>query len=250
MSKKYQLDYAAGRPEMYDKKSRILRADRAVKVLEDHFGKGKLKSMSALNIGSSTGIIDNALAAKVGKMTGVDIDEKAVKHAKKSFKRKNLKFEIGDGMKLKFKKNTFDIVFCMQIYEHVPDDTILFKEIFRVLKPGGVCYFAAGNRFWPLEYHYNLLFLSWFPKKISNIYLRLLGRGDSYYENLRSYRSLEALTKKFKRVDYTQKILKSPKKYKYEDKLPSGKIRTRFASMFSPIIRYFAPTFFWILEKK
>jgi len=129
--------------------SREQKARRAIKTLEAFFGKGKLKNLTALNIVSSTGIIDNVLAEKFGEMIGIDIDKKAVEFSQKAFKKKNLKFKVGDAMKLDFKDGTLDVVFCMQVYEHVPDDQKLFKEIYRVLRQGGVCYFAAGNRLWP-----------------------------------------------------------------------------------------------------
>lgn len=250
VTNKYQLDYAAGKPAMYARKSREQKARRAIKTLEDFFGKGKLNNMVALNVGSSTGIIDNVLAKKIGKVTGIDIDKKAVEFAQKTFKKKNLKFKIGDAMKLGFKNNTFDIVFCMQIYEHVPDMYKLFKEIYRVLKPGGVCYFAAGNRLWPWEYHYNLPFLSWLPKNLARYYVRLFGRSNEYYENLRTHWGLMKLTKDFKRIEYTSEILKNPKKYGYDDSLPPGKIQTYLAFLISPLAKYFAPSFFWILLKE
>ena len=40
-------------------------------------------------------------------------------------------------MKLSFKENSFDIVICTHVYEHVPNSKKLFDEIYRVLKPGG-----------------------------------------------------------------------------------------------------------------
>lgn len=36
-----------------------------------------------------------------------------------------------------FEANTFDVVFCNHVLEHIPDDVHAMREIFRVLKPGG-----------------------------------------------------------------------------------------------------------------
>ncbi len=90
-----------------------------------------------------------------------------------------------------FFDNAFDLVICTQVYEHVPDSTQLMKEIKRALKPEGICYFAATQRFVLIEPRYKLLFLSWFPKCISNFYLKIIKHGNEYYENSLSYRNLK-----------------------------------------------------------
>ena len=38
---------------------------------------------------------------------------------------------------IKFKDNTFDLFLCNHVLEHVPDDNLAMREIYRVLKPGG-----------------------------------------------------------------------------------------------------------------
>lgn len=243
----YQTDYAAGRLQMYDRRSREQKARRMVKTLEDIYGPKKIINLTVLDIGSSTGIIDNFLAKKFKKVIGLDIDTKAVKFAKENFKRKNLEFRIGDAMKIDFKDNTFDIVICAHIYEHVPDSTRLFSEIYRVLRPRGVCYLAAINRLWPWEVHYNLPFLSWLPKSLANLYVRMTGRARKYYENPRTYWGLKELAKKFRRTEYTQKILRNPDRFGYADVIkPPLK---HIAWVLSPLSKYFSPTFFWLLMK-
>ncbi|WP_378185460.1 class I SAM-dependent methyltransferase [Aquimarina sp. W85] len=39
---------------------------------------------------------------------------------------------------LPFKQNTYDIILCNHVLEHIPVDTKAMQELFRVLKPGGM----------------------------------------------------------------------------------------------------------------
>ena len=38
---------------------------------------------------------------------------------------------------LPFKDNTFDVILCNHVLEHIPNDTKAMEELYRVLKPGG-----------------------------------------------------------------------------------------------------------------
>lgn len=245
--KNYQHNYAAGRPQMYESKTRKEKAVRIVKLLKHFYGKSKLTKLTLLDVGASTGIIDNELSKHFKKVIGIDIDKNAIKFAKKNFSKQNLTFKVDDAINLSFDNNLFDIVICAQVYEHVPNDQKLIDEIHRVLKPGGVCYFAALNKYWPLEPHYNLPFLSWLPKKLGNYYVNILGKSPKYYETLRSYWELKKLTHKFQIFEYTSKIFRDPKAFGYSNisRFPLNII----AWFLSPLGKYTAPTFFWLLFK-
>ena len=39
---------------------------------------------------------------------------------------------------LPFADNTYDMIFCNHVLEHIPDDTKAMQELFRILKPGGI----------------------------------------------------------------------------------------------------------------
>ncbi len=235
------IDYSDIRPQMHDFASRKLKGIRITKTLENFLGRKKLKEIKILDVGSSTGIIDSVLAKKSREVWGIDIDKKGISFAQKNFKYKNLHFKIGSALKLGFNNNTFDVVICSHVYEHVANPERLFNEIYRVLKPNGVCYFAALNALWPIEPHYNLPFLSWLPKNLGNFYVKILGKAKKYYENPMFYWQLKNLVKKFKVVDYTVKILTHPKKFGYQNP-PIPKFMSNY-------LRYFTPTFFWLLIK-
>lgn len=51
---------------------------------------------------------------------------------------------LGDGTCLPFRSNTFDLVYTAAVLEHVRDPLAMGREIYRVLKPGGVVLAAAA----------------------------------------------------------------------------------------------------------
>lgn len=60
----------------------------------------------------------------------------------------NTKISRVDITKISFDENTFDFIICNQILEHVPNDKIAMKELFRVLKKGGAGIFQV-----PIDYN-------------------------------------------------------------------------------------------------
>jgi 2-polyprenyl-3-methyl-5-hydroxy-6-metoxy-1,4-benzoquinol methylase len=248
MERGYQYDFAELNKAMYDREGREKKARTMVAVLKDYYRRD-LVDLSLLNVGSSTGIIDNVLSQNIGFVTGIDIDETAVRFANKKFGSKKLRFEVADGQHLKFKENSFDVVVCAQVYEHVPDVNMLINEIYRVLKPGGICYFSANNRFILKEPHYRLYFLSWLPRRLADIYMRLAGKGDHYYEKHLTYWGLTKLTGKFTRHDYTKKLLLHPEQFATEYMVKPSPIKTVAASVFLRFFYWLCPGYLWLLEK-
>lgn len=246
---KLNYSFAKVWPSMYDKAVREEKAGRIVKILEDYYSK-TLKNLTLLDIGASTGIMDNILANSFKTVTGTDVDTEAIKFAKKHFHRKNLFFFVKDAMQLDLPSDSFDVVICAQVYEHVPNVKKLFSEIHRVLKPSGICYLAALNKYWPIEPHYKLPFLSWLPKPLANIYIRRFKHLPLYPENLLSYWDLRKLTIKFTLKEYTQKILQNPTKFGYNGIIATNPLIRIIIWLLAPIAKFFTPTFFWILVKE
>lgn len=70
-----------------------------------------------------------------GTVYGVDLSSKAVAFCKK---RGITKVKLGDVSKLPFKNGYFDIVCLMDVIEHVSNDKLVIKEMYRVLKKNGI----------------------------------------------------------------------------------------------------------------
>jgi len=234
---------------MYDHTSREKKAQTMLAVLQDYTG-NNTQSLKLLDIGASTGIIDNYLADHLSQVIGIDIDQEAIAFAKSSFKKNNLEFRAGDAMSLGFQDHEFDIVVCTHIYEHVPDADKLLQEIYRVLKPGGISYFAAGNRLSIMEPHYRLPFLSILPRPFANLYMRIARKGDHYHEKHLMLSSLKKLVSAFKVHDYTKKIIAEPEKFCAGYMLKPQSSKHKMAKFVSNYAYWLCPSYIWILEKR
>jgi len=246
MARDYQYNYSELKPSLYSTDKRLRKAETIVRVCRDYAG--DLRSLHLLDVGSSNGIIDNYLADHFGQVTGIDIDAPAMAHAQTRFDKANLHFLAGDAMNLDMAGDRFDAVVCTQIYEHVPDAQTLFSEIFRVLRPGGFCYFAGNNRIMLMEPHYRLPFLSMLPRPLAHRYIRLAGKGDYYHEKHFTRRTLRRLCSGFEIVDYSAMVIADPEKYAVDYMLPPGSLKWRLADGMARFARWATPVI-WILRK-
>jgi 2-polyprenyl-3-methyl-5-hydroxy-6-metoxy-1,4-benzoquinol methylase len=233
---------------MHDVVGRERKARTMVSILEDFIQK-PLKELCLLNVGGSAGIIDNYLADYFKSVISIDIDELAIKQAKEIFSKENLDYQQGDAVNLQFEDNSFDVVVCSQVYEHVPSAEKMMAEISRVLVPGGICYFAASNRIMWNEPHYNLPLLSVIPRRLAHIYIRWAKKADYYHELHYSYWGLKKLVKSFYLHDYTEKVLHDPVKFGIDYMVKPGSAKATIAKIISSKFVWFSPGYIWLLEK-
>lgn len=247
----YQPNYSDLEPKMYDFHGRKKRALKILAIIEDFlksYSSKKTKNLVCLDVGCSLGIITRTLAPNFKKIIGIDIDKSGIKIASKKYAYPNLTFKLDDVLNLSFKDNYFDVIICNNVYEHVPDPFKMMNEIYRVLKKGGICYFAATNKYMIIESDHKLPFLSWLPVFLASFYLRITGKGKYYYERPFSYGQLKKLLSGFKTYDYTMRVIKEPKIFKANYRM--SRIASRIPLIFIKPFMFFFPQFFWILVKE
>ena len=69
------------------------------------------------------------------RWVGVDIADSSEVNKRT---RNDAEFVAFDGVHIPFEDNTFDLIYCNQVFEHVRYPEMLLEEIERVLKPGGL----------------------------------------------------------------------------------------------------------------
>ena len=103
-----------------------------------------------LDLGAGTGYCSRGLATKFPKaqIVAVDISSSMLCYAKKSlpllrkFKRRD-QFVVADANRLAFADNSMDVIFSNLTLQWCPQLDKVFKELKRVLKPGGMLLFAT-----------------------------------------------------------------------------------------------------------
>jgi SAM-dependent methyltransferase len=69
-----------------------------------------------------------------GRVSGIELSEQAAAVAR----ARNIgEVKVGQVEHLPWPSQSFDLVICLDVVEHTPDDRVTFAELFRVCRPGG-----------------------------------------------------------------------------------------------------------------
>lgn len=139
------------------------------------------------------------------QLFGSDLDPKALISAQKILKGKMIKLGQGDLMKgLKFKDNYFDKIVMSEVVEHLPSDVKGLKEVYRILKPGGVLCLSVPNANYPLF---------WDPvnrilENIFNMHLKSGFWAGIWNQHIRLY-TPEAIQKVVQKAGFVSQVVES-----------------------------------------
>ena len=107
-----------------------------------------VRSGAVLDVGCGGGILSEEFAKDGFRVTGVDPSPKSINAAREHAAENSLDIEylVGCGETLPFADDSFDIVACCDVLEHVDDPKLVIHEVSRVLINGGVFLFDTVNR--------------------------------------------------------------------------------------------------------
>ncbi|HEU5284595.1 MAG TPA: bifunctional 2-polyprenyl-6-hydroxyphenol methylase/3-demethylubiquinol 3-O-methyltransferase UbiG [Burkholderiales bacterium] len=108
-----------------------------------------LAGKRVLDVGCGGGILSESMAALGAEVTGIDLSEKALKvarlHLLETGRQVDYRMVAAEALAHE-QPGAYDVVTCMEVLEHVPDPTSQVSACARLLRPGGLAFFATINR--------------------------------------------------------------------------------------------------------
>jgi 2-polyprenyl-6-hydroxyphenyl methylase/3-demethylubiquinone-9 3-methyltransferase len=108
-----------------------------------------LAGRKVLDVGCGGGILAEAMAQAGAAVTGIDLSEKPLRVAELHLHESGLSIsyrKISPEELSRSDPESFDIVTCMELLEHVPEPASTVAACARLAKPGGRVFFSTINR--------------------------------------------------------------------------------------------------------
>ncbi len=122
-----------------------------------------------------------------------------------------VKLVFGDGKRLRFPADHFDIVFSNAVVEHVGGGDEQRRFIYSLIRVGKRAFVTTPNYWFPIDAHTLIPFVHWFPQNIRYYIYRRMGRSywaDVNHLNLlASNHFISLFPRKYKPKIYRQRIL-------------------------------------------
>ncbi|MHC4846533.1 MAG: class I SAM-dependent methyltransferase [Planctomycetota bacterium] len=107
-----------------------------------------LQPSSVLEVACGTGVVTRALATALPSacaITATDLNQAMVEHAEQVGTSRPVTWRQADAMSLPFEDGAFDLIVCQFAVMFFPDRVAAYREIRRVLAPGGAFLFNVWN---------------------------------------------------------------------------------------------------------
>lgn len=109
-----------------------------------------LKGKRVLDVGCGGGILAESMARRGADVLGIDLADKSLKVAElhkleTGVNNVNYRFVSAEQLATE-EQETFDVVTCLEMLEHVPDPAQTIQACANLCKPGGWLFFSTINR--------------------------------------------------------------------------------------------------------
>ena len=108
-----------------------------------------LTDKKVLDVGCGGGVFSEAMAANNAQVIGIDLANESLEVAKLHLYESNHKIDYINKSVEDFaeqNENTFDVIVCMEMLEHVPNPQSIVDTCSQILKPGGWLFLSTINR--------------------------------------------------------------------------------------------------------
>lgn len=109
----------------------------------------KVAGKTLLDVGCGGGILSEGMAQRGAEVTGIDMGAEPLNVARLHLLESGLDIEYRQSTAEEFAAqypNSFDVVTCMEMLEHVPDPESVIRACAQLCKPGGDLFFSTINR--------------------------------------------------------------------------------------------------------
>jgi len=134
-------------------------------LFRDRIRKNLKPDSVVLDLGAGAGAVALNFKGQVLRVCGVDPDERVLENPYLD------ESKTGYAESIPYNDETFDIVICMHLLEHLCHPQDAFKEIHRILKPKGLLFIKTTNK-----YHYVPALAQITPLCFHKFYNKLRGR--------------------------------------------------------------------------
>ncbi len=135
-----------------------------------------------IDIGSGKGGYILDALSHGANVQGLEYNQEYIDIAKNELKNHGFDAQIvhGAGEDMPFSGESFDVANLGEVIEHVQDPMQVLKELYRVLREGGMAYMSVPNRYSVKDTHFHLYFVNWVPRKFASKYISIFGRHKKY----------------------------------------------------------------------
>ena len=160
-----------------------------------------LAGKRVLDIGCGDGGISIAFARRGAIVTGIDCDQNRIKRAKVWAQEHGVTvdFRVEDGERAQAGAESFDLLICNAVIEHVHDPRKLVEEMSRLLKAGGLLFLDTPNKHSVIQLisdtHFGLFGISMLPRALAEFYVVRVRKKHNRYpvDELRTYGFLKKI---------------------------------------------------------
>lgn len=118
---------------------------RRLEVVYDQFLTGDLAGVRLLDVGCGTGRFSERAHQRGAEVVALDVGPNLLKQA---LARADVSPVVGDGLRLPFQDESFDVVVSSEMIEHTTSPVTAVGEMARVLRPGGRLALTCPNKVW------------------------------------------------------------------------------------------------------